>query len=537
VTLSLAALAGGFFFYWFHDHNFGAKYPNRESTLIEYWCRALGQVSTLFLALLMFPAARNSPVLALLGVSWEKALAYHRWLGTFFLVAVLGHMGTAWGWYDVFGGFPWDIFRVPQTHTHSNDDFTVPLAQWATWVTLVGIGFFSLWERVRRRSYELFLYAHHISYCLLIPTVLWHAASAWEYLFPGLVIWAVDRAIRVFRSTAAVDLRPIALPGALSAPTEGGAPAQTVFGALAIDCGRAGKIVELRLSAASLRFQPGQYAFLNIAEISLFEWHPFTVSSALTGGIGESAAAANKGDVTFHIKAMGAKTWTDALYNYCLERQTLPDKALPLTVSMDGPYGLPLDCSEFDSIVLVGGGIGLTPCKSIFETLLNSTAARGKASIRTASSGLKKVTLIGTARDHALLSALFADSASTLERTARRADDQSCQFELQLYRSRTEEDAISSEVEASTSSGLASPTPVVGDRDPALTLPLGSGSALAAMTTIGRPALEAAIPGAAASPGTGRTLVFVCGPESLVDKCEELSHEHGYEFHSEVFLM
>jgi len=98
-VLATATAAALFFFYWVHDHNYGNRWPGGQVSSIEAWCRSLGQLATFFLALLMFPAARNSPVLALLGVSWEAAIQYHRWLGVAFLGASLAHMGTAWGWF------------------------------------------------------------------------------------------------------------------------------------------------------------------------------------------------------------------------------------------------------------------------------------------------------------------------------------------------------------------------------------------------------------------------------------------------------
>jgi NAD(P)H-flavin reductase len=51
---------------------------------------------------------------------------------------------------------------------------------------------------------------------------------------------------------------------------------------------------KLELQPKNFAFRPGQYAFLNIPAISMFQWHPFTISSA-----------PGTSSVTFHVKDMG----------------------------------------------------------------------------------------------------------------------------------------------------------------------------------------------------------------------------------------
>lgn len=48
---------------------------------------------------------------------------------------------------------------------------------------------------VRRKYFELFYWSHFLSMVLFAAT-LWHAASAWYFLLPGLALWAADHALR-----------------------------------------------------------------------------------------------------------------------------------------------------------------------------------------------------------------------------------------------------------------------------------------------------------------------------------------------------
>jgi hypothetical protein len=49
----------------------------------------------------------------------------------------------------------------------------------------IALIFGAIWEPTRRKHFEWFYYSHHVTYTVLIITVLWHAAAAWMYLIPG----------------------------------------------------------------------------------------------------------------------------------------------------------------------------------------------------------------------------------------------------------------------------------------------------------------------------------------------------------------
>jgi predicted ferric reductase len=209
-----------------------------------------------------------------------------------------------YAWYLKTGNFPTDIMDVPMHLATSIDNFTVPLITLVTWITFITMGLFGL-HYVRRHYFELFYYSHHLTYTLLIPAVLWHAAAGWEFLLPGVALWFVDRCMRAYRSASAA----------------------TVLSATAYDAGLAGDIVTLSVRVA-FDYNPGQYVFINVAHISLFEWHPFTI------------AGSDRGVVTLHIKTMGSPG------SFTRQLHALVAAGVPLTVSVDGPYGLPLEYTK-----------------------------------------------------------------------------------------------------------------------------------------------------------------------------------------------
>jgi len=96
------------------------------------------------------------------------------------------------------------------------------------------------------------------------------------------------------------------------------------------------------------KYKAGQYVFLQVPQISFFQWHPFTVSECI-------------GKVfKLHIKTDG--DWTSKL-------RELKD-AKDLKIGVDGPYGAPAQrFYDFDQAIIIGSGIGVTPFSGILNDL------------------------------------------------------------------------------------------------------------------------------------------------------------------------
>lgn len=61
----------------------------------------------------------------------------------------------------------------------------------------------AMWAR--RSNYELFLYTHHLAIGVFV-TVIIHAWSAWFFLAPPLLFWALDKCLRAARTRAVTAL-------------------------------------------------------------------------------------------------------------------------------------------------------------------------------------------------------------------------------------------------------------------------------------------------------------------------------------------
>ncbi|KAL0020140.1 hypothetical protein WJX77_006430 [Trebouxia sp. C0004] len=118
-----------------------------------------------------------------------------------------------------------------------------------------------------------------------------HSSTTWVYVLVGVLAYVIDRTLRLYRQatweTTVLDAR--ILPGG---------------------------VLELKLKkprntdlwrAPQFKYMPGQYAHLNVPQISWAEWHPFTITSVPSDEF-----------IMFHIKSAG--DWT-ALLHQCISRQ------------------------------------------------------------------------------------------------------------------------------------------------------------------------------------------------------------------------
>ena len=135
-------------------------------------------------------------------------------------------------------------------------------------------------------------------------------------------------------------------------------------------------------------YRPGQFYFVNIPEISINEWHPFTATAML-----------DDGGLLFFIKVMKKKAnskgnavnvlsaWTGRLAELAMaEKQWLP------VVRIHGPFGHS-DFSDYENLLLFAGGIGITPLIAVFADL-RARASTGDKSI----GKLKNVVLVWMSR-------------------------------------------------------------------------------------------------------------------------------------------
>ncbi|KDQ20483.1 hypothetical protein BOTBODRAFT_151196 [Botryobasidium botryosum FD-172 SS1] len=146
--------------------------------------------------------------------------------------------------------------------------------------------------------------------------------------------------------------------------------------------------MELRIVKPSFKYKSGQWLFIQVPDVSRFQWHPFTITSApedpyvsvhirqvgdFTQALGERLGAGPSVVASLTKAAMKAEEKVDDAApafdrgNFVEIDANATTRPMPL-VRIDGPYGAPAeDVFKSEVAVLVGAGIGITPFASILK--------------------------------------------------------------------------------------------------------------------------------------------------------------------------
>ena len=157
--------------------------------------------------------------------------------------------------------------------------------------------------------------------------------------------------------------------------------------------------MEIQFKKPSMTYKSGQWLFLQVPDVSGFQWHPFTITSCPSDPY-ISVHVRQVGDFTkqlAEVLGINQQRKTMALdpmgvYELAVQRgQRMPQ------LKVDGPYGAPAeDVFDNELVVLIGTGIGVTPWASVLKNIWHrrNNAARGGKPMR-----LRRVEFIWVCRD------------------------------------------------------------------------------------------------------------------------------------------
>ncbi|KAJ8458478.1 hypothetical protein OPV22_031404 [Ensete ventricosum] len=196
----------------------------------------------------------------------------------------------------------------------------------------------------RWAGFNAFWYSHHLLILVYVLLVihsmflfLTHDVSektTWMYIAIPVLIYAGERMFRTIRS----EIYNVEVVKATIYP---------------------GKVLSLKLmKPAGFTFRSGMHIYVQCPEISRFEWHPFSLTSA-----------PEDDHLGLHIRSLG--DWSCQIYSLFQEAlvSRKPDRP---RVSIDGPYGAASqDHAKYKIILLIGLGIGATPFISILKDIAN----------------------------------------------------------------------------------------------------------------------------------------------------------------------
>jgi ferric-chelate reductase len=341
--LFAAVLLGGnvnVFYYYFNACVIYYRDSDLELNFSAYLdCCGLGMgyASMFNMAFLFLPSTRNSTWMEFLGISYANGIKFHRWVGVLTIVTALLH--TIFYYWMYIRMDMWSMMSLPCFHCDAGDDGK---SGWMNFLGLIALIAMLLIAAtsipyVRRRMYGVFYSVHHLFIVAVVFSVL-HYNSIIMAILPTFVLYLISRTISSSNGSTPVAVKEFAVLG-------------TDIVKIVIRCAVNGTDT----------FQLGQFVYLNIPAISKLQWHPFTIASS---------PHTKPDSITILLKVHG--NWTTQLAKYadtCKESGMLP------VVFMDGYYGASLELyDKYSTVILVGGGTGVTPLLAILETMVAKLA-------------------------------------------------------------------------------------------------------------------------------------------------------------------
>lgn len=384
LSSSLLVFYGLFTFYWAHDHLYHGGKPEKN-TIWEVWARTMGVDASATLGLLLLPVSRSSPLLKSVGFSFESAISIHKMLGVLFLVFSVLHMVLYiptfvhnGHWQDV---LPFNLGGVIYTKEQT-DNFTIGIMSTVFWPSIF---IFGVLPWFRRRCWELFKLSHYM-FLVLVPMTVLHGSNAWYFVLPGMFLWTADAIIRW--SQASEQVHVVACQTCETCP-DGTCVIKLCF----------------TWPGSRREHSPGMFCWVNCPQLSVLEWHPFSLSSSPLDEV-----------QSVHIKSTCSKTFTGKLRRLASQGD--------LRLNIDGPYGHFVELNS-GSVLLVAGGIGITAMLNLWRYILQGGPGTEK---------VQDLHLVWVMRSMEMASFFSSDLLKTSEHSK-------CRARLSLYCSTTLEDS------------------------------------------------------------------------------------------------
>ncbi|ETW10289.1 hypothetical protein H310_00630 [Aphanomyces invadans] len=321
--------------------------------------RACAQVCMLNFVIVLLPMCRSivqvmkRSVLLWHMIPFDDHIEFHKIVGTTLLTAGLVHTGAhvsnmlhlyclatpAQIRASIFVTHNVSMFASGTTPPFTDMVSSVPVWTGVILLVITCISFpLAAIPKFRQGKFNLFWYSHMLFFPFLLVGCL-HGLAGWLatptsffWIAPPLALYLLERRLRY----AKVFTTPLQI-----------VRARMLDGVVAL-------YIE---KPKRFHYRPGMYLYLNVPKLSSHEWHPFTISSA-------------PGDQYLSVHIRNSGDWTNALHDL-IHRVHRGEVAYP-SVFIDGPVGAPTqDYHRFKTIVMIGGGIGVTPFASILKDVVH----------------------------------------------------------------------------------------------------------------------------------------------------------------------
>lgn len=286
----------------------------------------LGNWITLNLASILFPILRNSILVILFNISRGRISSIHIILSILCIISVIIKFITVIIFYE-----PLFIIKIINPSTGGS-----PLMGTIATALFIVCGIFAM-PVIKKKKFELFYYSHRILSLSIILFSSLHYMSFLYYILPAILMYFIDLCIRLYSTNSSIysKLQNIGLE----------------------KYGTSSTFISITFLNKIKTF-PGCYYFICFyKDISRFQWHPLSMVSY------------DNDTIVFCCKNVGKHSWTGRLFDIVDNRFDILENK---NIYIQGPYGhttIDYKKDTYETIIIVAGGIGITPMISILQDI------------------------------------------------------------------------------------------------------------------------------------------------------------------------
>uniref|UniRef100_K3WQM6 FAD-binding FR-type domain-containing protein n=1 Tax=Globisporangium ultimum (strain ATCC 200006 / CBS 805.95 / DAOM BR144) TaxID=431595 RepID=K3WQM6_GLOUD len=400
------------FYYQWDRRIANARSAEKEGTAklntTRYW-NILG-ISCAYLciynmAFLLLPVTRNSAWMEFFNISYANGAKLHRWVG--YATVITGVIHTVGYWVKWVRDGTWIKYQIPCAHCDLSDEYTGYYA-WFNFFGFISVLALVLMiptsiPIVRRKVYEWFYITHWVLFIIAVFFAILHWSQIIWWIFPAGLLFFIGRATSSWNSFTPVPVQEFSAVGGANGDDE------------------IVKIVITRAATQDYDYKVGNFVYVNVPHLSKLQWHALTIASS---------PKTNPTELTLLVKPLG--DWSKQLLEYAKEYER--SGGVAPVVYMDGYYGASLELyQDYPTLLLVGGGIGVTPLLAILEDLVVKVRAQNGV-------WPQRVVFLWTFRELTLLRALAPVLAALRE-----LDPLEQHFHMHLYATRVSAEATLNE--------------------------------------------------------------------------------------------
>ncbi|KAI0107018.1 ferric reductase NAD binding domain-containing protein [Nemania sp. FL0031] len=302
-------------------------FTHLDYSKLNLFAARAGWLATGNLAVLVFLALKNTPLAALIGYPHNHLNYFHQVAGYVTIGLMILHAALYPPYYVA-------IKFKPETLIEKDNVMGI-ISGAAMFLILLSVFL------IKRTRYEVFYVAHIVLFIVSLVTLGLHRPE-WVRRIPVITLfagglWFSDRLLRGVRLLCNLlnnEAMITALPG-----IDGGDK-----------CG-----TRVLLKKPFARATPGAHCFLWVPGVRAFETHPFTIVSNGPDGL--------------ELVAQTEDGFTRSLYEMAQAGKS------GIWAAADGPYGAVHDLADYDKILLVAGGSGVTFALGLALNALESRSA------------------------------------------------------------------------------------------------------------------------------------------------------------------